>query len=257
MKILFYPHALVTFAEAYCIIKKLGIIHTNNVNDKEIGLAFYWNTTTISQYPKELVTLENAGIKVLNKIPDVSKECVDRVFQSVFGYSSLINPETHRGNCVKKTNTQAVHDGVMQMCPCKAEPKFIYQRIIDSRLTNEKVYDLRTIIVNRKIVQVTMLVKGVEGCFGRTKAGNKVSVFTCQTLDPNKCYSKEEIGLIETFAEKFGCDLAHLDIVRNNYDGKLFILDVNNISAYLSYTRLIDQTAVFNKVVTAFKNAYL
>lgn len=257
MKVLFYPHRLVNFSEAFGILRLLGIPHTSDIKDPDVTVAFYWNVNTVSEYPKELQELEDSGIPVFNKITDVSKVKVDAVYKSVFGKSLMIDPTKHRGNCVKKTNTQAIHDGVMQMCPCSPQPGFIYQKIIDSRFNNDEVYDLRTVIVGGKIVHLTILIKSVGECFGRKKDGNKVTAFRCVHGEPKDWFTSEEMMLIEKFADEFNVDYAHFDIVRNNYDGQIYIIDVNNISAITSYAPLKDGGAALRKVTEAFRVSFL
>ncbi len=72
--------------------------------------------------------------QVLNlRCTDISKTRVDTIFTQVFGYSVMIDPLTHTGQCVEKSDKNFTKDGKVIACPIRqTTPGNVYQRAVNN-----------------------------------------------------------------------------------------------------------------------------
>lgn len=213
-----YPHL-----ENYSIrqtCKILGYRMTINPKDKHAA-ALHWQDATFSEFDQTLEEI-NKKTRVINfNCRDISKVKVDKVFHEVFGYSSLVDPLTHQGTCVRKSNINAKHDGKIIECPIREkDEECVYQIVVDNRFTDEKVIDFRVPLVDGTIPFVYLRFAPIEDRFGCAEK----SILQ----DVNENFSKKEVSKILNFTKKMGLDFGELDILRDYPTGKMYILDVNN-----------------------------
>ena len=106
-KILFYPELPSEHSTIYKIAKALSYEIINDPQ-RQYDLAIYWEDTTF----KKACSLPQSNSKIINEYCiDISKKKINEVFVDVFGYSTLIEPTSFNGKCVKKNNLNAKHDG--------------------------------------------------------------------------------------------------------------------------------------------------
>jgi len=225
-KVLFYPDSPIqhpghTLSKTIRYFIVAGYELTNDINDNW-DLAVHWDHRDINKTPEKLL---NDNRLVLNKnVNNVTKSNVEKIFQKVFGYSSLADTSKF-GYCVKKTNKQSVHDGVITRMPCKQEKGYIYQLLLDNRWSIDMIYDIRIPVFLGNIPMLVLKGRGVIGTFENTLSNNKkyVVVQTEQYID------KSEIDKITKFCKLIGLDVGEIDAIRDNSTGKLYLIDVNNI----------------------------
>src|SRR5437763_11410115 len=97
------------------------------------GATFAWEDSTRSRLVPGAVN----GSSV-----DISKTTVDRAMRDVFGYALEVDPATHRGPMVVKSEKNTAHDGRIVNGPQPREPGRVYQLLVDNS-DGDEVVDLR------------------------------------------------------------------------------------------------------------------
>jgi hypothetical protein len=165
---------------------------------------------------------ESRGAMLNGRLYDISKRHVETVFTEVFGYGLAVNPTEYHGICVEKSNLNGQHDGLTISCPIKlAKPDKIYQKLIDNSTEDGYVMDIRTPVIKGHIPYVYLKYRPKQSRFSNVNA--KVSMISVEHV-----FAKKERYVIAEFCKKIGLDIGELDILRNNGDGKIYIIDVNN-----------------------------
>ena len=82
---------------------------------------------------------------------DISKSRVDAAMRRVFGYGAEIDPTTHEGMCVRKSEVNTAHDGRIVQCPTEPEPGYVYQRLVDTQVGHDEVEEWRVVKVGSKV----------------------------------------------------------------------------------------------------------
>jgi hypothetical protein len=177
-------------------------------------VAFYFEDTTQGVPPPagNLVQLNSA-------CNDISKSRVADVFANVAGYALRLDPRTHLGPAVEKSEANGLHDGRIVTCPCDPAAGKAYQHLVDSS-DGTTAFDYRTTIIGR--VPRFVLVK--------TKpAGDRFSMHndTVSFRQLPDVFSPAELDIITRFAETMALDWAALDILRDSNSGRIYIVDVN------------------------------
>lgn len=220
--ILFYPDLPKTYHIMYKLCHRMGWKITNNISAKA-DVRMFFRDKTVREVPHELRALHE-GTRVINiASTDISKTRVEQVFRDTFGYGMAIDPTTHEGQAVRKSDENAVHDGTIVTCPCEPEPGYIYQRYIDTTVPDGRHKDLRIPIFDDFIPCVLTRYKDEHDHFNVT-----TDVDYHKTED---ALSPEEIACVRSFVRSMGLDYAEIDALRDGGDGKLYIVDANNTPA--------------------------
>lgn len=216
-----YPEYPSRKASIYKVGKNLGLNVTNKIRKGSVYSIYYENITHRNSIGK-LEKLVGKNV-ILNKdSKDISKNHVDKVHQSVFGYSTIVDPLTHEGTVVKKSDINAVHDGQIINTPIqKKDEQFIYQLLIDNSLSESEVVDIRVPIINSLLDFVYFKHKTTEFRFTNTTYKSVIKV-------TDDIFSKEEQLLINSFCKKMKLNYGELDVLRDNASRKIYIIDVNN-----------------------------
>jgi O-antigen/teichoic acid export membrane protein len=220
--ILFYPERPKTYHILYRICHELGWRITNNPNEKA-DILIRFKDTTAWKGDDTLHALKTTRPVLNARCYDISKVHVDEVHHAVFGYSTRLDPTTHKGLCVRKSNTNAVHDGRVLTCPHEPEEGYIYQKLIDASTHDGRVMDIRISIFCGTIGLVMKRYKRKEDMFDVTIAEEMV--------ETDSILSKAEQEHILAFCTAMGLDYGELDALRDNNDGLIYIVDVNNTPA--------------------------
>lgn len=165
---------------------------------------------------------------------NVLKDNVDNVFTQRFGYSSLIDPLFHQGVCVKKSIEQCTKDGKIYKCPIIPEDGYIYQKLIDSRISENKAQVIRVpvfIWCDVTIPFVWTVTFDVKYTFGFTRKSKY------EVLKVSDVFSQDEEDRIFMFCYDIGINWAELDVLRDS-DGLIYIIDVNNIPGNYAFKRI-------------------
>jgi len=152
---------------------------------------------------------------------DIRKSVVSRVFEEVFGYSLVVNPATHQGAAVEKSELNGKHDGRIVQCPL-AEPRSdrVYQRLVDNTFDGREFIDIRTPVVGGKAPFVYLKRRTRDLRF--SNENHRVDIAPADVL-----LSGDEQGKIADFADAMGLDFGGLDVLRNREDGRIYIVDAN------------------------------
>ena len=151
---------------------------------------------------------------------DIGKRHVDRVFRSIFGYGSPVDPRTHHGIAVRKSNLNAQHDGRIVRCPVRTVRRTsVYQRLINNTGGGAFADDLRTPVLGGDVPFVYVIRKPLKSRFGSAR-GERI-------VETRDAFSAGEIDRIRRFAAAMGLDYAELDILRDADDGRIVIVDAN------------------------------
>ena len=102
---------------------------------------------------------------------DVSKSNVARACAAAFNHPLAVDPRTHIGPAVEKSEINAAHDGRIVQCPTQPLPGRVYQRVVDNRGADlSLVEDLRTCTVGGKPVCVFIKRRPVTKRFQNTNS---------------------------------------------------------------------------------------
>lgn len=221
--ILFYPDMPLSWHILYPMCHILGYAMTNNPHAR-FDLAIAFEDITVRPESKILSEL-SARSRVLNSgCADISKERVDALFLESFGYGTSVDPRTYDGAYVKKSNLNARHPvEAFQILnnPTEPEKGFVYQKLIDNQTDEYSVTDIRTFIFGDAIPFTLYRKKDIHDRFDD-------NTIIATQVATDVAFTKEEQAAIIKFCKVFGLDYGELDVLRNNKDGKIYIVDVNN-----------------------------
>jgi hypothetical protein len=173
--------------------------------------------------PNDPPTKLKPGAKLVNFIcRDVSKTNVARASEKAFGVSLLVDPRTHVGPAVEKSEINAAHDGRIVQCPTTPSPGRMFQRVIDNRmpLDLDLVEDLRTCTVGGEPVCVFLKRRQVTKRFLNTNTEVLLRA-------PEEVFSPGELAKIRAFTREIGLEWGGVDVLRDRNDGSLCIVDAN------------------------------
>lgn len=221
-RLLVYPHFPSRGATIYRIAKYLGLEVTNKI-ERGFQWAIYWEYATERKEYEVLEHLASKGIKVINlQHRSISKDVVDEQMQRAFGYGMSIDPRNHHGKAVRKSKTNAVHDGTLIECPCEPETGYVYQKFIDSSVNDTEVMDLRIPIMGERIPHLYRNYRNKAERFKNVPDRAEL----CMNL--RDAISVKEQQQILEFARISQMEYGELDVLRDVHDGLLYVVDANN-----------------------------
>lgn len=180
---------------------------------------------------------------------DISKNKVDAVHHQVFGYNTFIDPTKHSGIAVRKSDTNALHDGEIIDCPIeKVDPSSVYQLLLDNVFDENYVVDYRVPVIGGQIPLVYKKFKE-----HRVRFTNEVHHASMH--ETNDVFSKDEQARIVQFAKAMHVDFCEFDILRHS-DGRIFIIDVNK-TPYGPPAGLNGSSRAVQRLTEAFQSAFL
>ena len=179
-------------------------------------VAIYREDTTTSAPPADLPNLING------RCTDIGKDAVERTFADIFGYPLAIDTTQHTGCYVHKSRLNFAHDGSIRYGPIDVlESDCVYERLIENVVDDGwQVLDMRAAIVGTQIPLVFLLYRSIADRFGTDST-------SCMVVRPDTVFSQSEQRDIIALAQAMGLDFGELDILRDNDDGRIYIVDVN------------------------------
>tara|TARA_R110000787_G_scaffold99840_7_gene204582 strand:- start:17150 stop:18088 length:939 start_codon:yes stop_codon:yes gene_type:complete len=215
--IAFYPDKPRPWYFIWPVMHVSGSKLIDDVSRADIVFQFDDSTETDNAIPavKEGARLVNFGCQ------DVSKSTVAEVFERASGYTLKVDPTTHQGRMVEKSEMNAAHDGRVLEGPLDApvEGK-AYQLLIDNEIEGGLVEDLRCCLVGGHPTVVFRKRRPLERRF----LNENVEVLLDE---PANCYTADEIAVIERFAAELGLDWGGVDVLRDRMSGRIYIVDAN------------------------------
>jgi hypothetical protein len=202
----------------WAVARAAGAKLAKDASQADVVMQFEDATFTPNPAPSRL----KAGAKLINfSCTDVSKSKVAHASAVAFGHALAVDPATHIGPAVEKSEINAAHDGRIVQCPTQPLPGRTYQRVIDNRgLDPNLVEDLRTCTVGGKPVCVFIKRREVTKRFLNTNVD-----VTLKT--PEEVFSADERERIGAFTRELGLEWGGVDVLRDKADGRLYIVDAN------------------------------
>jgi hypothetical protein len=183
-------------------------------------LAVNWEDATWRTADETLKELGGRCGCLNIRCTDISKTRVHAAFKKVFGYSLSVDPLTHQGACVEKSDINAAHDGRVIECPVDQRAEnHVYERVVNNQAGDRYVEDIRTVIMKDTVPLVYLKYR-----FAANRFRNYRKAVTVRAGD---VFSAGERERIIAFSREMGLDLGELDILRDRGDGRLYIIDVN------------------------------
>ena len=193
-----------------------GVRIVRRVGDADAVMVFDDRTDGAVARPETGAPLLNA------RITDISKAHVGRVFGSVFGYALSVDPLTHAGPMVEKSDENGVHDGRIVKGPLAvARPGMAYQRLVDSTVRDGVTEDLRCTCVGGRVVSVVRKEKSAASRF-------RADYLVTHPVTPEAALSEEERSQLAVFLDRMGLDFGSIDVLRDyGAGGDIYVVDVN------------------------------
>ena len=155
---------------------------------------------------------------------DISKSTLDRHHHDVFGYGVNVDPTTHVGPMLEKSEGNAVHDGREiegPIYPNQVKEDKVYQRIIDNRTKDGLYEDLRVVVINGQVPVVYRKRKS-----GEVRYTNETAEVDLAE-SPKSVLSEAEMDQIVSLSAKMRAEFAELDVLRDRQDGRIYCVDLN------------------------------
>lgn len=215
--IAFYPDKPRPWYFIWPVMHVSGTKLIDDISKADIVMQFDDCTETNNEVPAV-----KEGARLVNfDCHDVSKSKVAAAFAKAFGYSLSVDPRTHAGRMVEKSELNAAHDGrVLEGPLAEPLPGKTYQVLVDNEIEGGLVEDLRCCVVNGSPVVVFRKRRPLDRRF----LNENVEVLLDE---PRLCYSEEEIAMIERFTSEMKLDWGGIDCLRDRNSGRLYIVDAN------------------------------
>ena len=203
------------------ITRELGWELTNRKRTSAvIGIKF--EDTTYKSTAAIPAALHNAATWWNFHCNDISKVTLEIQHQAAFGYGMRVDPITHRGPLVIKSDANAKHDGELIQGPIKLngiKKNVVYQREIDNRDENGNYFDFRVVFICGAIPVVYKKVKKTD-----TRFTNQTSEVELLKESP---FTIEEEACMRLLAKGMSVDYAEFDALRDRNSNQLYVVDVN------------------------------
>jgi hypothetical protein len=158
------------------------------------------------------------------QVTDISKSEVIRAFESSFGYKLGVDPRSYRGPILRKSETNAAHDGTVIKGPIdNPDQHYVYQRLVNNTVDGLAV-DLRVPIFGGQIPFVRVKYRPIAKRFdhaGRSQVNDEVKL-------TDEVLTQTEQSRILALCRVMGLDYGELDVLRDRDTGQIFVVDVNN-----------------------------
>ena len=216
-RISFYPRKPRSFYAIWPVCHLAGLKIVDDPQDAD--LLFYFRD---APWEAESLPAPVSNRAILNgDCLDIRKSTVARAFEHVFGYPLAIDPTTHNGLALAKSEGNGVHDGRIVQCPIRTpEEGMVYQRLIENTSDGRTYTDIRTPIIGGEIPLVYLKRRSREGRFSND---NK----RVELTEPRSMLSETEIEKLGEMARLMNLDFGGVDVLRDRQDGRIYVVDVN------------------------------
>jgi hypothetical protein len=210
---LFTPERPLMGYAIWRMCRELGLrIATEPADDCRVALN--WEDATVNAVPPP-----PPSIRFLNAhCVDISKSTVEAASISVFGYGLALDPRTHAGPFVRKSEENGLHDGAILDGPLEPEPEHIDQRLLDN-VVDGLAEDLRISIVGGQIPVVIRRRFFLSGRFDKVSSAELVA--------RERVLGGDEVEQLLAFSRHIGLDYGDLDVIRDRGDGRIYVVDAN------------------------------
>jgi hypothetical protein len=212
------------------ICRRLGLRIASQVRGRD-DLVVHWHNTTFTGDNPRLDHLAQSHRVLNHRCRNISKQHVDRVFAEAFGYCSAVDPRTHIGPMVEKSNLNGRHDGRVVHGPIdEPRPDRFYQFLVGNETGDGFALDLRIPIFGSRVPFVFLKYKSIGNRFGLSVKAD--------LADFEEVCTPDERRRIFAFCSAMGFDYGEIDAVRDADTGRLYLIDANTtpFSFYAGYT---------------------
>lgn len=230
--ILIYPDKLAEIAKVKMILNYLKYPYTYD-HKKNYNVVF--NSSLAAKHEFKLKTNK---FVINGKCNDVTKVNVDRLWGKITGRTLIVNPLDRKSYCIEKPDVQGENDGKIVKCPYHPKNGMIYQKIVDTRKDVETMQDIRVVIARNDIVMTIL----------KPKKQMFRNLYEFEFVNKKDVFENWEISEILKFSNEIGLDFGELDVLRSNFDDKIYVVDVNNLAGYGYFrdrTKLIELSEIF------------
>jgi hypothetical protein len=154
---------------------------------------------------------------------DIRKQTLEKNHMMAFGYGMSVDPLTHSGLLVIKSDANAKHDGRIVQGPLSIDQihaSSVYQRVIRNQDEFGCWLDLRVVVMDGIMPLLYLKFKNENERFTNKTA----SVRLAKTAD---YLSSEEMKGIAQVMSLHQTDAAELDVLRDADDGRIYVVDIN------------------------------
>ena len=184
-------------------------------------VLIYFEDQTLAaspQYPPDF-TGKTMNFACIN----ISKSHVSEVFKQVFGYGIAVDPLSYTGLIAVKSEKNGAHDGFTVQGPIHKNdynPNLVYQKLIDNKIDENLVEDLRCPTVGGEIGLIFVKHRPSQ---------NRFANFNSRVLlaRPEDHLSATERDNLRKFAKVMRLDFGGMDVLRDRADGRIYVVDVN------------------------------
>lgn len=197
-----------------------GYRPTNDISEA-FHIAIKWLGETFTPAGEVLRELSAVQHVINGGCEDISKTHVEAVHRALFGYGLMVDPTLYAGPAVMKSNLNAQCRESVVTCPLpEAAPGFVYQKLIVTQPEPAEFEEYRVPVTGSEIPCVVIKRRPVARRFDRT-AGH------AELASATEVFSAEEIGLLLEFCRRMGMDFGDLDVLRDRFDQRIYVIDAN------------------------------
>jgi hypothetical protein len=172
-----------------------------------------------SDLPKDI----EQRVSVINlRLHDIRKSAVQKAFADCFGYALEVNPLTYEGPLVCKSEANYAHDGHILEGPLTSDQVregCVYQKLINAEINGGEVMDHRVVITGSVIPLVYLKYRPKTARFASLNNW-------AEMVETSEVFTETEQRLILKFCSHVGLDFGEIDVLRDNRDGKIYIVDI-------------------------------
>jgi hypothetical protein len=259
-EVCFYPERPTVYYTVWPICQVLGIKRTADPSRADAVCLFVDSDYDDEADERARADLERAlgdsSRPVINiGCLDVGKGTVGEAFEEVFGYPLNVDPTTHHGLVVEKSDANARHDGRLVRCPIPAaDSNCAYQVFANSLGDDSLVHFMRIPIMGNSVPFVYRKALVPDERF-KGEAGGAAPATIAETAD---CLSSDEVELILQMCRGLGADMAEADVLRDNDSQRIYVVDVNK-TCYgpPKWIGFLDRYRAIIRLAGAFRREFL
>lgn len=175
----------------------------------------------LAYYHEDETRVSGAAGALNGRCTDIGKARVAAVWEASAGYALAVDPTRWTGPMMSKSDANATHDGRLEDGPVLyPEPGRAYQRLIDNRVTDGEIMDIRPCVIGDEIAFCYLRYRPIASRF--PNENNRVVRVAAATM-----LSADEVALVLRFARAIGLDVGEIDILRDRTDGRIYAVDVS------------------------------
>ena len=234
--LLFYPERPAFFTTIRQLCYPEGVDVTTNPN-APFDASIYWKDATYCELDSTARQILKHGRMINSGCLDISKTRVDAAHRRAFGYNLELDPATHVGVCIRKSNKNYTHDGHMVHCPISREEVdeatrngFAFFKLINNAVRTPDIRLEGSLEDYVEEFRVPYFAGNIPVCYRKCRpaavrfTSNNTLV---ELVEVDAIFSAQEIDQIAGLCKDMQFDYGELDVLRDMDDGRIYVVDVN------------------------------